>query len=189
MFIRRAALRPVPAHAVVAQTAIDAVEARIDDGDENLQQALDQGFRDFEQRQGPLSDWLSSELSAGPDELAQSLGYFLAVMIYSFFREAFPARLGGTSDEDIALADALLAADEELRANDPSEVLDSDDVLALGQPAVLSFIKFHVSEALDQGGQEVDLESIDRVYRALLVEVIALSAAVEAPRGTDTVLH
>ncbi|MCA9603211.1 MAG: hypothetical protein KC417_14360, partial [Myxococcales bacterium] len=69
--------------------------------------------------------------------------------------------------------------------NDPTEVLNSDDVIALGQPVLIDFIQHHMREALEQAGDEPDLESLDRVYRAVLVEIMALSHAVTAPEGTD----
>ena len=69
--------------------------------------------------------------------------------------------------------------------NDPTEALDSDDVVAMGQPAVLDFVQHHVEEAIEQAEGDVELTELDHVYRALLVEVIALSHAVTGPRGED----
>ena len=65
------------------------------------------------------------------------------------------------------------------------QAVGSDDVVAMGQPAVIEFVQHHVEEAIEQAEGEVELEQLDRVYRALLVEVIALSHAVAGPRGEN----
>src|SRR5690606_13264201 len=108
---------------------------------------------------------------------------FLAVAVYLAFREAFPRRLDEVEGDMLRLALETLEADEALRAEDPSEVLDSDDVVALGQPSLVEFIQHHLQEALQQGGEDADLGELDRVYRAVLVEIIALSHAVRSPTG------
>ena len=183
MFLRKAALRAVPAYAVIDSDTIEAVEATLEDDDAALQDALDRGYADLDRRQPALSVWMAEKLALSSDELVQSLGYFLTVTVYLAFREAFPTRLDEIDESAIDVSNAMLTVDEELRADDPSEILDSDDVLAMSQPAVLSFVQHHVHEALDQSGGEVDLEQLDDVYRALLVLVICLSHAVTPPSG------
>jgi hypothetical protein len=180
VFIRKAALRPVPAHARVDEHAIEALEAELDHEGDGLQQVLDTGFREMENRQPLLAGWLSDQVADGDDELSQSVGYFLVVSVYLAFREAFPRRLVEVDEGALRMALDTLTADEELRAEDPREVLDSDDVVALGQPRVVDFIQHHLEEALKQAGNDVDLGQLDRIYRALLIEVIALSHAVES---------
>lgn len=183
VFLRKAALRPVPKYAIVGEEAIEAVEQSLEHDEEDLQDALDTGYRDLDRRQPVLATWLAEELSHRSDEMAQSLGYFLAVTVFMAFREAFPRRLGQVDEGALRIALETLEADEELRAEDPLEVLDSDDVVALTQPALLDWVQHHLQEALEQAGDEADLEDLDRVYRAILVEVITLSHAVQAPPG------
>jgi hypothetical protein len=115
--------------------------------------------------------------------MVQSLGYFLAITIFMLFREAFPRRLTEVDEDALSMAQSTLAVDEELRAHDPHEVLESDDVIGLTQPLVLDFVQYHIQEALEQTEGEIDIEALDRLYRALLVEVIALSHAVASPEG------
>jgi hypothetical protein len=182
VFLRKAALRPVQKWAVVDDAAVEAMERELEE-DEDLQDVLDVAYRDLERRQPALSQWLAEEVALRRDELAQSLGYFLIVTVYRAFREAFPTRLGEVDQSGLEIALDTLRTDEELRAADPLEVLDSDDVVAMGQPAVLGFVQHHLEEAISQAGGESDLEDIDRIYRAILIEVIALSAAVSAPAG------
>lgn len=183
VFVRKAALRPVPAFAVVDDHIVEGVEATLDDEEDALQDALDRGYADLDRRQAALSSWMARELSGTQDEMVQSLGYFLVVTVYLAFREAFPTRLHEVGDDDLRMADATLEADEEIRAADPTEILDSDDVVALSQPALIAFVQHHVHEALDQSEGEVNLDQLDRIYRALLVQIIALSHAVASPSG------
>lgn len=183
VFLRKAALRPVPRWAIVDELAIDALEDNLGDGEERLQQVLDTGYREMDRLQPHLAEWLAGQVSSRKDELAQSVGYFLAVTVYLAFREAFPTRLASVDEISLRLAIDTLSADEELRANDPTEVLESDDVVAMGQPILLSYVQHHFDEALAQADDDVDLEAFDVVYRAILVEVIALSHAVRSPSG------
>jgi len=186
VFLRKAALRPIHKWAVVDDAAVEAIERELEGVDDDLQEILDVAYRELERRQPALSRWLAEEVALRSDELAQSLGYFLVVTVFRTFREAFPARLTEVDQAALEIALDTLRTDEEIRAADPLEVLDSDDVLAMGQPAVLSYIQHHLEEAVAQAGAEADLEDLDRIYRAILVEVIALSAAVGAPAGAET---
>ncbi len=188
MIIQKAALRPVPEYAVVPGHVLEELEVELDEGEVSLQDALDQGFNDFDRRQEVLATALADELASAQDELVQSLGYFLVVTVYVAFREAFPRRLNEVDEDALRMANATLTIDEELRAGDATEVLDSDDLLAMSQPAVLSFIQHHIDEAIEQADGQVDLDELERIYRSLLVLVIALSHAVTAPAGADSSL-
>jgi len=183
VFLRKAALRPVPSWAIVDEVALDGLEVYLGDEDENLQAALDSGYHEMDRRQPQLAEWLASQVSSRSDELAQSVGYFLVVTVYLAFREAFPTRLDAVDEASLALALATLEVDEELRASDPTEVFESDDVVAMGQPALVSYVQHHFDEALAQAQGSPDLEAFDVVYRGILVEIIALSHAVRAPEG------
>ncbi len=183
VFLRKAALRPVPKYAVVEAQAIEAVEQALEDDEESLQEALDTGYRDLDRRQPVLAGWLAEEVAHRADEMAQSLGYFLAVTVFMAFREAFPTRLGEVDEGALQIALDTLEADEELRADDPLEVLDSDDVVGMTQPALIDWVQHHLQEALEQSGDDADLDDLDRIYRAILVEIITLSHAVQGPPG------
>ena len=183
MFLRKAALRPVPRYAVVDEQAMGALEQTLEEEEEGLQQALDSAYHELDRRQPVLAQWLAEQVADRSDEMAQSLGYFLAVTVYLVFREAFPTRLGEVDAGGLHIALETLAADEELRANDPTEIFNSDDVVAMGQPVVLGYVQHHLEEALQQAGDDADVAELDLVYRAILVEVIALTHAVTAPAG------
>src|SRR5688500_828806 len=185
MFLRKAALRPVPDWAVVDERAIALLEEALEDGgaEKKLQETLDNGFRDLGRRQPVLATFLGEEVGSRSDDLAQSLGYFLVVTVYLAFHEAFPTRLREVDDGSLQAAIDALEADEELRADDPSELIESADVVAMGHPVVLRYVQHYLQEALGQAGEEADLEELDRIYRVVLVEVIVLSHAVSAPGG------
>jgi hypothetical protein len=183
VFVRKAALRPVPDHAIVGTGHVEAVERSLDQDEHALQERLDAGYRELDRKQPALALFLSEELASLSDELVQALGYFLSVTVHMAFREAFPTRLHAVDDGSLRMALETLAADEELRANDPLETLESDDVVAMGQPAVLAFVQHHVEEALEQASDDVNADDVERAYRAILVEVIALSHAVATPSG------
>jgi len=184
VFLRKAALRPVPRWAVVDDMAIDALEEALGEAEEDLQRTLDGGYREMDRLQPELAEYLAGQVSSRSDELAQSVGYFLAVTVYLAFKEAFPTRLGTVDEASLQLALSTLDVDEELRRNDPTEVLESDDVVAMGQPALVNYVQHHFDEALSQSEGAADLDAFDAVYRAILVEVIALSHAVRSPSGS-----
>ena len=173
----------MPSWAVVDEVALDQLEARLGEADHDLQDALDSGYREMDRLQAPLANWLAGQVSSRSDELAQSVGYFLVVTVYLAFREAFPTRLDTVDDAALQLALDTLEVDEQLRANDPTEVFESDDVVAMGQPLLITFVQHHFDEALVQAEGSPNLEAFDVVYRAILVEVIALSQAVRSPSG------
>jgi hypothetical protein len=183
VFLRKAALRPVPSHARVDEHPIEIVEGRLAVDEPEVQRLLDEGFHDLEQRQPVLAEWLAEVLSRGQDELVQSLGYFLSVTIYQAFREAFPTRLVEVDHGSLELAVETLALDEQLRRDDPEETLESDDVIAMSQPHILQFVEYHVGEAVSQSEGSLSQDELDRVYRTILVEVVALSHAVASPSG------
>ena len=181
-FLQRAAIRPVAAHAVVDESSIERVELALDAGT-GLEPALDRGYRELDRKHPALAAFLSREIAARKDDVARSLGYFLVVAVYLIFREAFPTRLAEIDEDALSAAVDSLQTDEALRADAADEVLESDDVVAMGQPAVLDFVQQHLHEALEVAGEDADLEQLDDVYRVVLIEVIALSQCVAAPPG------
>ena len=78
LFVRKAALRPVPPWAVVDENAIGAVEDSLgDDSDEGgteseLQSALDAAYREMDRLQPALARFLAEEVAEREDDLAQS---------------------------------------------------------------------------------------------------------------------
>lgn len=173
----------MPPYAVVRPDVIEVLENAYEDGEEKLQQALDRGFSELDRKQPVLGTWLAEGLALSQDELVQSLGYFLVVSVFLAFQEAFPTRLVAVDSAALEVARETLRVDQELREADPHEVLRSDDVLALSQPALLRFVQHHVNEAVEQAPGEIATDELDQSYENVLVQIIAMSHAVLSPSG------
>ena len=78
-------------------------------------------------------------------------------------------------------------ADEELRRGDPMDALDSEDIVAIEQPALVSFVNEHIGLTLDEHAGSVDVDHVAAVFRVILIEILALSHAVQPPPGHSTV--
>lgn len=186
MWPARAALRPVPPHAVVSHDVIDSVETELTDS-RDLEGRIETAFQDLRGPQPALGSFLSTELDGLSDETAQALVQFLGVSVLRAFVLAFGQRLRAPDETAIRTAKALFEWDEELRRGAADEVLESDDVVAIGQPALVSFVREQLDAALepDEDGEpaDVDLDAIANVYRAVLIEIIALGQSVAPLRG------
>lgn len=196
MWVRGAAIRPVPAYAVVDPSMLESIENELaGDGDE-ARAEIDEAFHRFERTQPPLAERLAGVLAKPLDETALALGYFLSIAVWMAFERSFPSRLREVSEEDLRATEASLSLEEELRAAHTEQPIELDDVVAIEQPAILAFVNEHVEAALDvtaraETGEErdVDVEDVHAVYRAILVMTLALSHAVTpdgaAPKGRE----
>lgn len=189
MWPARAAIRPAPAHAVVPQTAIEEVEADFSRA-HDLESRVDRAFVDLDESQPALARYLAREVDQVADETAQALGHFLGVAVHEAFTTAFGSRVRTVDDAGLEVADASFECDEELRRDAPDELLESDDVVAISQPHLMSFVRQQMDAALeaDEDGDpaDVDLEAVARIYRAVMVEIMALSSSVAPPNGITT---
>src|SRR6187399_1300687 len=155
--------------------ALADVEAQLGEDDEQARERLDEAFTRFEETQPALADRISTSLNAPLDETALALGYFLTLAIWMAFDGAFGAELIEVSETALSGVEESLQLDEQIRLSDPAEAVDSDDVVAMEQPDVLSFVHEHLDEALEANASEVDVDDVHAVYRVVLVEVLALS--------------
>lgn len=184
MWVRSAAIRPVPAHAVLSREALEGVEEWLGDDEITTEARLTEIFERLEERQPALAERLGTAFSRCRDEVAEALGYFLGLTMFRAFEEVFGERLGTATPEVLAGAEEALTLDEELRGGDPAEAVDSDDVVAMEQPHVVTYIHEHIDTALELHADSVDVDAVHAMYRVLLVELLALSYAVDAPVGT-----
>lgn len=144
-------------------------------------QRLDDAFARFEQSQPALAERIANALSGAQDETALALGYFLTLSVWLAFDAAFGAELKEVGETELNSVEEAFSLDEQLRLSDPAEALDTDDVISMEQPHVLSFVNDHIDAALDANGHEADVDDVHAVYRVVLIEVLALSYAVQAP--------
>jgi hypothetical protein len=183
VWVRRSAIRPVPSYAEVPHHALEGVRDSLAEDDEEARAQLDEAFERFERAQPALAAHVADALSRPLDETALALGYFLALTVWLSFERAHGVHIDEITEEQIAATDELLTLDEELRRADPAEALDSDDVIAMEQPHVLSFVHEHIDATLDAHAEEIDVDDVHVVYRVVLVEILAMSYAVRRPDG------
>lgn len=181
MWVRRAAIRPVPPFAQVPARALAAVEDELGEDDERARARLDEAFTRFERTQPALADRISKALNGPLDETALALGYFLTLAIWLAFDRTFGAEIAEVSATALSGVEEGLQLDEQIRLSDPAEAVDSDDVVAMEQPDVLAFVHEHVDAALEVNAEEVDVDDVHAIYQVVLIEVLALSYSVKAP--------
>lgn len=179
MIVQPVALLPVPAHAVVAQTVVTTILDRITPDIVALRRGLDAGFHDIERAHPALSEFLAGEISKLESAAGQSLAYFLSVLIYLSFREAFGSHLAIISSEDVKRNHAHLIADGTLRHAGISHGTYSEDQITIGQPALVRMMRREIDRAASEDG--IPWSALDPLFEALLVEVLLLSEAVSPP--------
>jgi hypothetical protein len=186
MWVRGAAIRPVPPYAVVGRDVLDSVEDELAASGVSTKSDLDDAFGRFERTQPALAANVAQVLSRPLDETALALGYFLTIAVWLAFERAFSSRLREVAESELEAAEAALKLEEELRATHATEPLDTDDVMAIEQPGVLAFINEHVDAALeptDADARDVDVDDVHQVYRTVLIMTLALSHAVSPASG------
>ncbi|KYF61786.1 MULTISPECIES: hypothetical protein [Sorangium] len=181
MWVRRAAIRPVPSYAQVPARVLSEIEDQLAEDDDDSRKQLDDAFTRFEQTQPALADRISTVLSGPLDETALALGYFLTLAIWLAFDELFGQDLEEVTETALTGVEESLNLDEQIRLHDPAEAVDSDDVIAMEQPDVLAFVQEHLDAALEANAHEVDVDDVHAIYRVVLIEVLALSYAVRPP--------
>lgn len=197
MWVRGAAIRPVPRFAVVPAATLEKIERELADDSPRSRDELDGAFARFEASQPHLADCISQVLSRPLDETALALGYFLSITIFLAFERTFgETRLREVSADALAATEHSIALEEELRAAHGDEPLDLDDVVSIEQPHVLAFVHEHVDAALDPAAsgasesaspadpRDVDVDDVHGVYRSIVLLTLCLSHAVVAVDGT-----
>lgn len=183
VWVRRSAIRPVPRYARVPARVMATIEATFAGNDERARRLAAEGFERFSSQQQALAQYMANKLSHSLDEAALALGHMLGVAVFMAF-ETFPgAELRRLDLDAVAAADAALVADEELRRTDPVDVLESEDIVAMEQPALVAFVNAHIGLTLEEHAESIDVDDVAVVFRAILVEILALSHAVAPPPG------
>jgi hypothetical protein len=195
MWVRGAAIRPVPPYAVVGREHLDRIEEELADNELAPRADLDDAFGRFELTQPALAQHSARVLARPLDETALALGYFLTIAVWLGFERAFGARLGVVDDLALEAAQSALTLEEELRATHSEEPLELEDVMAIEQPGILAFVNEHVEAALEPAdgngdppseghdARDVDVDDVAAVYRSILVMTLALSHAVSPVTG------
>jgi len=175
----------VPQYARVPAGVLGEIENDLADEDEIARDRLDSAFARFEATQPAIAERVARALGRPIDETALALGYFLTLAVWLAFERNFEGRLAEVREEELGAAEQSLVLDEELRRVDPAEAVDSDDVVAMEQPDLLSFVHEHLDNALEAHAGEVDVDDVHAIYRVVLIEVLALSHSVRPPDHYD----
>ncbi|MCS6898297.1 MAG: hypothetical protein RMJ98_01245 [Myxococcales bacterium] len=138
-------------------------------------------FVAFEEAQPALAARVTSTLARPMGETPLALGYFLSLSVWMSFERLFGTRVRQVTEEEVQAAMEALQLDEELRQEAPDEAIETDDVIAMEQPALVDYIREHIDVALEDDPIGVEVEEVDAIYRMVLLLVIALSYAVEPP--------
>jgi hypothetical protein len=162
---------------------VATIEATFAGVDTRARELAAEVFERFSTEQQELAQYMASKLTHSLDDAALALGHMLGVAVFAAFESVPGARLRRLSADAVAAADAALGADEELRRLDPLDALDSEDIVAIEQPALVAFVNQHVGLTLEKHAESIDVDDVAVVFRAILVEILALSHAVVAPPG------
>jgi hypothetical protein len=177
MFVEPVALHPIPAYAQIAPSVLDSVLTRLSGAPREQKRAFRVSFRELELRQPALAEYMAAEVAELHAARVQSLGFYLAVLVFRAFEEAFGPRLSRVELVDINRMLALLIADSEVRSWAALGKTYSEDAIALGQPALVSLLRVEVERAVRAAPEEA-WEAIDPFYESLLVMVLTLTQAV-----------
>ncbi|MBI2895853.1 MAG: hypothetical protein HYY06_20010 [Deltaproteobacteria bacterium] len=161
-WIRGAALRPVDDWAVVPPEIVQGLSDELTTAGEGVRQIVDQAYREFDARQPIVAAFAAERINPLEDPTAVALGYFLSISVFMMFDRAFGGRMRELSEEDVAAAREALDSEDELRQQDPSAAMDSEDVVASQQPHVLAFVRRHLDAALEpaDGEEQPDEEEV-----------------------------
>jgi len=186
MWVRGAAIRPVPRYAVVDAGTLEKIERELAEDSQGSRDELDRSFARFESTQPELADALSQLLSRPLDEGALALGYFLTIAVWLSFERTFGStRIREVSQDAIDATEEAIKLEEELRAAQGGEPLDLDDVVSIEQPNLLAFVHNHVDAVLEGGLHDddsqslaCDVDDVRIVYRGVVLLTLCLSHAV-----------
>jgi hypothetical protein len=171
MWVSPGALTPVPAHATIDELTVASVIKDLLCGDA-LRHELDATFRRLELHHPALAELVAGEVAEIDSAPGQALGYFLFLTVYLAFEQRFGVRLGPITHQQVDAALERLITDSEVReACAPSTC--SEDVLAIGQPALMQLIDRELRKA-------ENTEEMMPAFEALLVQLLVLSEAVVA---------
>ncbi len=181
----RSALRPVPPYAVVPRIAVEDMEAHFSSGETDMR--LSDALKDFSRDQPEVRRYFTAALKGVTDETALALCDVLRVGVLQAFTFAFGRKLRAATESVTTSVGLSLDWDEDLRRNDARELMETDDIVAIGQPHLMAYVRGQVEAALtpDEDGTpaDIDLDAIALVYRLILVEVLTLGQSVTPPAG------
>lgn len=183
MWVQRSAIRPVPSYARVGRGSLENMRNLLLIEADESPVAFDEMFEEFESRQPVLAEHVGEVLSRPLQDASVALGYFLSVSIWAAFDKTLGTALDPISTDELRLTSELFALDQDLRGQAPNDRLETDDVIAMEQPALVEFVHESIQSTLRAQGGKLDTSEVGDIYRMLLIEILALSYAVRSPAG------
>jgi hypothetical protein len=183
MWLGKSSIRPVPAYARLGQAELDQVREELVVMSEESEDALDDAFAEFERRQPAVYYQVSKVLDGPIGETAQALGYFLSLAVWLAFEQRHGRAMREISEQELDATIELLDFDQGLRAGDRGPQLETDDIVSMQQPDILSFIHEQMEAATEESEAPPSHEDLTAIYRTLLIEVLSLSYCIEPPAG------
>jgi hypothetical protein len=182
VWLAQTAIPTIARYAQVSLPALENAARRLASSEGTISTSrLTAEFSHCEREQPALARWMGEALASPLDDAARGLGASLAITIWNAFRLTAGERLRRITSEDCDAAEQLLRTDEELRRTNAKVALESDDVIAMHQPEIAKFIRARLEDTMTSFADEIDVDDVDAMYRMLLVEVLALSYAVQPP--------
>lgn len=163
------------------EQALERVEQNLTATERSSTDLFAQTFSLFERGQPAFSERVAAVLARPLGDTPLALGYFLSLAVWMAFEQTFGARLRKVTEEEIEATMESLELDEELRQDAPDEAVETDDVIAMEQPHLVDFVREHIDIALEADPVGVEVEEVDTIYRMVLLEIVVLSYAVDAP--------
>jgi hypothetical protein len=181
--VRKSAIRPVPAFARIPRYALDRVRADLLAEGRKAHDSLDEAFEDFERSQPVVSAYVRQILGRPLGEATLALGFFLSLAVWMAFEKCYGHALQSVNAQEFSSTSQLVRLDENLRQGEPTESLETDDVISMEQPALVEFVHEHMDATLNLRSADVDADELQLIYRMVLIEMLALSYAVQPPVG------
>lgn len=138
-------------------------------------------MKELVRHQPALAEFCAIRLGTLEDTRVRDVARLALSSLFGAFQLEFGTRLLSLSHEHVLDAERRLQADEDQRCRTGQEPLDTDDVVAREQPALLSPLNELVSLVLDDPTRQLDIDELWEAFRLCLVLVMALSAAVPPP--------
>ncbi|MDP3276255.1 MAG: hypothetical protein Q8Q09_13730 [Deltaproteobacteria bacterium] len=178
----------VPTYAVVPEHAVSSAEDALCSGG-SLESRVEAAFARMDRKQPALATYLTSQFEGIRDETAEALGSFLSVMVHESFDRAFGDRVCVLDASAITRAQQSIELDETLRRENAVEALETDDIVAMQQPAVMGFLREQLDSVLaseeDDASDPIDVDALHAVYRAMMVAIVSLSATIRPVQSTS----
>jgi hypothetical protein len=193
MWVRGAAIRPVPKYARLRRASLDAAAARVEAAQNTG--TLIKHLTQFEHAQPALAKEVNRLLDRPLDETSKAAGLFMCASVWLAFSEVFGDDLECVSKEALKATEESIRVEEDLRREHAEEPLDLEDIVMIEQPDIIAWVHEYVDAATDasralaeepEQETEVDVDDLHLVYRLTLTLALALSYAVAAPQKTET---